>query len=166
MKNLKDIIIERLHLNKNTKLNNNEDVLVLDNINDMFDFKLFLHCFSSLYEEYKTKNLMVYTAGYNAQRYYDLFDNNILNIDTSNDKKILEIYTSSTHFDKFIMSNDAPKKLIEELKQYNNGSKFYFQDICMTNKYLYVWYSLNDDTICIFSSNNTYENLLKNKYFN
>ena len=171
MKNLIDIICEKLKVSSKTKITKtNEDVLVLEadtNKNYTFDLKLFLHVLDKLNEEYKNPPLIV---SHSNKYFYGLYNikgissNKIIIHISSGVCKFITISTP-TMYENVHQNNNATQKILDIFsKTYKKYDKFKFESPYKAN-YMYVWYSYKNESIYINITNDSYQKLLKQNYF-
>ena len=148
----------------------NEDVLVLEadtNQNYTFDLKLFLHVLEKLNEEYKNPPLVV---SHSDKYFYGLYNikgispNKIIVHITSGVGKFITISTPTMYKNLHLNSGAIQKILDTFSKTYKKYDKFKFEAPYQA-KYMYVWYSYKENAICINVTNETYQKLLKQNYF-
>ena len=172
MNNLKDIITERLHITKDTKVNKpTEEVLVLERANG-YDTKLFLNGLNNMYNSTHINDLLVmvdfsyFTLPKKGSlvlndkiKYYSIGNPEDVRIKL-NKRNCAEIVTNEVSVSSQFSNIDIIDTLIDTLHRwnaksfdFNRGTKLY---------YLYLWVSQNDQVIKILMSNKEYKEL-KNK---
>ena len=168
-------IQERLHINKDTGKNNelNEEVLVLESNETntgIYDFSLFIHCLYDLSNRYNHPKVVVhYTGGFN-ERY--------MKITSGYNIPSLLKFSSNKHSGAMIgefpyNNSDEPylhdNNIIQKIKDIKNRSFSKSNEFCFESyatRYLYVWYSKDNDYIQIELTNIDYKTLLSEEYFN
>lgn len=176
MKNLKDIVIEKLIINKdmdNARLPDEEVLILEGDKNKLFDRDLFITGLEDLNKKHPNRPLYITVRG---EEYLDLaskYNHSEIRIDDFilSTEHILTIYIFTYHKSKSVIENKNGVKLIlkhmsscaKNIKTFRIGIP-YDRDESYT-KYMYVWYSLKDDVMRIDLSDESYNKLLNDHYF-
>ena len=186
MKNLKDTIIEKLVIKKDSilkKPDHNEQVLILDiyngNMNCSYDLKLFVTGLENIRNKHNIKDVLISKQ---KRSYQSTDPNYIFDCSNHNNKITWEYHTDK----KYKMSNlllypqrsnnnqineNILDKFIDDLNdQIKNKENKYIRiqfadDTNHYFRYLYLWYSQSLDAVWIYLSNEEYKNLLNQGKF-
>ena len=176
MKNLKDIIFEKLIINKDMDDAHlpNEEVLILEgDENKLFDRDLFITGLEDLNKKHPNSSLYITVRG---EEYLDLaskYHHSEINIDVIRlfNKHILTLCIFTYDKSKSVIENKNGVELIlkhmsscaPNIKTFKIG--IHYTRYITYTKYMYVWYSLKDNVMRIDLSDEDYKKLVNDHYF-
>ncbi len=176
MKFLKDIILEKFELNKNTKASSYkmiDDVMHMMLLNDGFEKSLFEYVLQKQSNEYNFNNIQIFQyaktlTNNNTRIYYGIYKtvNSKTKVCITNQKDYFNIKLVGGSYNE-LTSNYGAVELLKELsknkqKYFNFSSSIYGR---LTLKNLYMWPSSKDYCIKVYLTNESFEELQKQNFF-